>query len=173
MKKIPLPLLFICIFIVSCSYVKVKLDQYDKSNLSKIKNWYLNFTYEIGAIEEKVTSKGESEKTVKKFGQYTENIKLFDDIFYNLKNRNFPISKTYNKDYGSINMHPMLVHSVFGGTRLGYGFEQIDITINDASNNTIYRLTIKNDFRPGYGRKDNDEITALVVDELYNLLTNK
>jgi hypothetical protein len=153
------------LFLYDCSSTSTNIMTYDKSSIDTIKQWCITFTYEVGQTEEKVTSGGTTEKTIKK-SQHGGDLQLLDDIFYNLKNKKFPIFKNEGANCGVIKLHTM---RYFNFMEL---YESVDITIFDKNNNLIYRIKIKNGGGMASPLK-NDEMAEYISNILYKLIIQK
>jgi hypothetical protein len=118
-------------------YTTYKTAVYDRSKLLSIANWYIDFAYEAGEFEQKISGSGETEASIKKVGQFPRDLQLRDDIFFYLKDKyQISVVRDTNKATGFIKIHP--VHFLYGG------FKSLDVTIYDSENNLIARIKIKN-----------------------------
>lgn len=154
-------LLVIILFLNSgCATHNVTL--YDQSKLNTVTVWHIDFSYEAGEIEQKVTSKGETEAKVVKTGHSPRDLQLRDDIFFHLKDKyHISVVKDVNSASGLIRIHP--VHFYYGG------FKSLDVTIYDQKNNLLARVRIKNGDRPATFKED-DEFAEYCADAIAKLI---
>lgn len=144
------------LIISGCATFKATL--YDQSKLKTVTSWNIDFSYEAGELEEKVTNGKEAEVKVTKAGHLPRDLQLRDDIFFHLKDKyHIPVVKDVNSASGFIRIHP--VHFYLGG------FKSLDVTIYDRENNLIARVRVKNGDRSTTFKKD-DEFAEYCADAI-------
>ncbi|UCG92478.1 MAG: hypothetical protein JSV97_01850 [candidate division WOR-3 bacterium] len=153
----------IVLIIAGCATFKTTL--YDQSKLKAVTSWHIDFSYETGEIEEKVTSEKEAEVKVITTGHSPRDLQLRDDIFFHLKDKyRIPVVKDVNVASGFISIHP--VHFYLGG------FKSLDVTFYDRENNLIARIRVKNGDRRATFKED-DEFAEYCADAIAGLILTK
>jgi len=155
--------LMLILILIGCG-ATYKITIYDQFKLQRITSWYVEFTYEAGEIEQKISSAGEMEAKVTKTGELSSDLQLKDDIFFLLKDE-YNISVVRDKNYaaGFIKIHPVHFYR---------GFKSLDVTIYDPENNLIARIKINNGTRNATF-KDDDEFAEYCAKAIARVILNK